>query len=130
VKLHVTFGKPRKVSENKPSYVILRFPFTVRQIGDGSLLDVASHHSKDVEICYELMTQWRFGSTRSHALRNPSFVKTLFAFAQKEVTSEVRSGEFREDYPIRLECGNRPTDNPYDPATIPNPEGFSFEIEQ
>jgi hypothetical protein len=130
VKLRVTFGRPEDVSENKPRLVVLRFPFTVRQIGDGSLPDVTSHHSIDVEICYELMTQWRFGSTRSHALRNPSLVKTLFAFAPKEVTSEVRSGEFREDYPIRLECGNCPTDNPYDPATIPNPEGFSFEIEE
>lgn len=128
MKLLVTFGNPRKVSENKPNYVILRFPFTTRRIGNGALRDVTSHHYVDVQISEILMTQWGFGSTRSHALRNSSFVKTLFKRALEEVELKLRSEEPAKHYAIDLHTGNSPQKNPYDPAAIPNPEGFSFEI--
>jgi hypothetical protein len=75
-----------------------------------------------------LMKQWRF-SSKSAAPKDPSFVKTLFAFALEEVKSKLRSQEPAEHYEIDLHTGNLPQKNPYDPATILDPEGFSFEIE-
>jgi hypothetical protein len=129
MKLLITFGQPRKVSENKPRHLTLRFPFTVRRIGNGALPEAPSHHYVDVEISNMRMVEWGFGSG-SHVLNNRSLIKTLFAFALDEVTPELRSGDLRESYSKVLHSCNSPEKNPYDPTTIPEPEGFSFEIQQ
>ncbi len=129
--LQVRFGKPRDVSPNDLNGVVIRYPFAIRKVGQGALRDTVTEHMVDVKISGTLFIQWRFGSLNRPIdhLQNLPFLKTLFEFARNEVESNLRAETLKKDIKITLHTGNMPAANPYDPEKIPNPDGFSFQLE-
>ncbi|MCH7640003.1 MAG: hypothetical protein IH855_11165 [Bacteroidetes bacterium] len=110
--------------------VILRFPFTVTQIGRGALKDTHSEHSIAVEISRTLMAMWGFSYD---ALDQLDFQKTLFEFARREAIGLLVDGLLDECHEIRLMTNTAPPRNPFDPAKIPDPSNWispEFKIDE
>jgi hypothetical protein len=127
MKIEISCGKPKDVGRNDLDGVMIRFPFTVREIGEGTSRDKVSEHRITVKISGTLLVVWGLGS-RAHAANNLELIKTLFEVARRHVEVAVRAGNLKKDQQIDLHTANAPAENPYDPAKIPNPEDYTFEI--
>lgn len=127
MKIEITFGKPRDIGPNDLDGVIIRFPFTVREIGKGASRDIVSEHRVAVQISGTLIAVWGLG-TRSGPTKNTDLIKTLFEFARRYVETTARAGTLKKDQQIDLHTANSPSENPFAPSKIPNPEGFQFEL--
>ncbi|MBT9174252.1 MAG: hypothetical protein DDT21_02664 [Syntrophomonadaceae bacterium] len=130
MKIRVTFDKPRDVGANDLDGVILRFPFVVQTIHEGAEKDTASVHTVSVGITGTRQAEWQLATQGTNHLQNDALVKTLFEYARREVEKQAREGSLQEHTEIPLlGTYNSPASNPFDVAKIPNPEGFSFEVE-
>lgn len=126
MEIQVTFGKPKDISPNDLDGIIVRFPFTVREIGGGASRDKVSEHRISVKISGTLLVVWGLGP-RSGSIKNMALVKTLFEFARRQVQASLRAGTLKKDQQIDLHTANSPSENPYDPEKIPNPENYTLE---
>lgn len=127
MKVQITFGTPKDVGPNDLDGVVIRFPLVLRRIGEGPLRDTESKHFVDVKISGTLIVVWKLG-TRRGALENQPLVRTLFEFARNDVITKLKAGDLPERNQIDLHTAVAPKDNPYDPAKIPNPNGFSLQL--
>jgi len=124
----ITFGRLGNVGPSDLDGVTLRYPFTVRTIREGADKDMVSSHSVTVQISGSLQTMWGLGDNIK-PLENTPLIGTLFEYARREVESKLKAGNLQQHSRIDLHSGNSPAANPYDPAKIPEPIGFSFEVE-
>lgn len=127
MKVQITFGAPKDVGPNDLDGVVIRFPLVLRRIGAGAFRDTESKHFVDVKISGTLIVVWKLGSKRV-VLENQPLVKTLFEFARTDVVTKLKAGDLPERNQIDLHTAVAPKDNPYDPAKIPNPNGFSVQL--
>jgi hypothetical protein len=128
MKAQISFNQPKDVSPNDLHGVIIRFPFTVRKIQDGANKDIISDHTIDAEITSSLQATWRLESNIP-PLQNNALVKTLFEHARREIENKMKSGSLDQHSKIDLHVGNSQQSNPFDPEKIPEPTGFSYEVE-
>ncbi len=129
MKIRVTFGKPRDVGANDLNGVKLQFSFVAETIHGGAEKDTSSVHTVSVGISGTLQSMWRLGTRGINPLQNDALVKTLFEYARRAVEKQVMAGSLQEHTTIQLGTAASPDSNPFDVEKIPNPEGFSFEVE-
>lgn len=115
------FGEPYDSTPSAVDVKRVTFPFQVVDLAGGALRDTASEGSISVGISGTLMAMWGFPHD-SH--NDPYLQKTLFEFARQEAWARLIDGSLEEHHSIRLMTNTAPKRNPFDPAKIPNPDGW------
>lgn len=125
--IRVEFLPPYDSSDPGLDGVSVTFPLRVSE-GQTGTPPGTTDHRVTVTISGTLMSMWGFD--RAQRQTNSPLVRTLFAFAWREVQKRLLEGPLPDHVKVPLRTDTAPKRNPFDPATLPDPDGFTATIER
>lgn len=127
--LKLIFGEPRDVTNPRQDGVQYLFPFTMidsELIGTPEQRSLTQERRFIIRISRSRLTPWRIAPA--------NLPRILFEFGRRHIAGLIESRELPDGYTIRcpmVSTASHPDSScPFDPALIPEPAGFTMEVEQ
>ena len=119
----VSFGNPQHVLITRDA-TLYEFPFSVV---DKSLAGApeeeteTQQHVVNVEITSTLASCW--------SLSEPDLVKVLFEYGKRHIVDKLKHGTLRDIEELRLNTHSHPTECPFNPSRISDPNQATINVE-